>query len=97
MIAKKKYLITTESCEVFIVRRNRRDTARGFCPECEKESEMLTLDEITSQTGRRTRELFQLIENNEIHSIETESGHLLICRDSLETTDEKKLINKKRR
>lgn len=56
----------------------------GFCPECGKEVEMLTLDAATTNTGKRTCELVQLIENDSIHSIETESGHLLICLNSLQ-------------
>lgn len=89
MITKtKKYLITTESREIFIVRTQGNKTIQGFCPECQKEVEMLKLDSITSQTGVSTRELFRLIENNAIHSIETATGHLLACRNSLEAMDE---------
>ena len=93
MVAKrKKYLITTESHEIFIVRRNSKQTIRGFCPDCQKEVEMLTLDLITTQTGKPTRELFPLIEKNLIHSIETATGHLLICLDSM---NEPGVINQK--
>lgn len=85
MVAKrKKYLITSESREIFIVRRNGDKTIRGFCPECQKEVEILTIDEVTRNTGKRTHELFPLIENNLIHSIEVQSGHLLICLNSLQ-------------
>jgi hypothetical protein len=79
----KKYLITSESHEILIVRYNSQPTIRGFCFECQREVEMLTLDSITTQTGRRTRELLPLIEKKLIHSIEAESGHLLICYQSL--------------
>lgn len=93
MVTKsKKYLITTESHEIFIVRYNGSQTFREFCPDCQKEVEMLTLDLITTQTGKRTRELFPLIEKNLIHSIETSTGHLLVCLDSM---DDPKLIHKK--
>lgn len=79
----KKYLITTEKHEVIAIHQ-KPQSFRKYCPECQKEVEMLRLDDITSQTGKSTRELFQLIENNLIHSIETESGHLLICLNSLQ-------------
>ncbi len=96
MAAKKKILITTTSHEIFVVRRRKEQTIRGFCPECQKEVEMRTLDEATSKTGISTRELFRLIENNLLHSIETTSGHLLICRSSLEKQESKNsLIIKK--
>ncbi len=84
----KKYLITAESHEIFVFRKNK--SARGFCAECETEVEMLTLDATTTQTGTPTRELLRLIENNLLHSFETESGHLLVCRNSLETRQEVK-------
>lgn len=78
----KKYLITTETHEVFIV-RNGRERIYGFCAECEKESEMLNLDSAVTVSGRRAREIFLLVEIGAIHSLETTGGHLLICRDSL--------------
>lgn len=90
-----KYLITTESREIFIVRTWGNVSIQGFCPKCQKEVEMLNLDSITSQTGVSTRELFRLIENNQIHSIETTTGHLLVCRNSLEAMDKEKFIHKK--
>jgi hypothetical protein len=78
----KKILVTTEQHEVLIVRRNRQNII-GFCPECGREVKLLTFDEVTSTTGQPARELVRLIEKDLVHSIETESGHLLICRNSL--------------
>ena len=85
----KKILVTTKQHEVFIVRRNPRNIIQGFCPECEKEVGLLTLDEATSTTGRRTRDLIQLVEKGLVHSLETESGHWLICLNSLKEQLEK--------
>ncbi len=79
----KKILITTESHEIFIVRVNRRSNIRGFCPDCAEEVELLTLDEAVSVSTRKTRELIREIEADAVHSIETLSGHLLLCRRSL--------------
>jgi hypothetical protein len=82
----KKILITTESHEVFILRTDKRDHAYGKCPRCSLEVEILTLDQAISLSGLRTVELVRLIEADEIHSIETYSGHLLVCKDSLDKT-----------
>lgn len=79
----KKILITTESHEVFIVRVSDKSDVRGFCSDCEHEVELLTLDQTVNRTGKTARELFRQIEAGEIHSIETASGHLLVCLDSL--------------
>ena len=79
----KKILITTETREVFIVRLNGGSRIRGFCPRCEQEAPLLTLDEAVSFSALFTRELIRRIEQGVVHAIETASGHLLICRNSL--------------
>jgi hypothetical protein len=79
----KKILITTESHEVLIVRHIENQIFHGFCVECTEKVEMRTLDAITSEMGIRTRELLRRIDNNSVHSMEIESGHLLICLNSL--------------
>jgi hypothetical protein len=89
---RKKYLITTEKYEVTIVQRTQ--VLYKYCAECKTNVEMLMLDAVTSTTGKRTREVFQLIEHHLVHSIETESGHLVVCRNSLKTIDTQKIIEK---
>ena len=80
----KKILITTESHEVFILRTDRRDRAYGRCPSCRREVEIVTLDQAISLSGLRTVELVRLAEADQVHSIETYSGHLLVCKNSLD-------------
>jgi hypothetical protein len=81
----KKFLITTVSHEVLIVRASRRPTVRGFCPNCEAEVEMLTLDSAASVSERPGREVVRQIADDEIHSVEAANGRLLVCRNSLQT------------
>ena len=88
MTNSKKILITTESREIFIVRFNRKTGVRGYCAECARETEMMTLDEAVSLTFTATREMIRQIDAGKIHALETASGHLLICRNSLEITGE---------
>jgi hypothetical protein len=78
----KKYLITNETHEIFILRRG-KNAYSEYCAKCEKTVAMLNLDAATIETGIRTTEVFYLLESGEIHSIETNSGQLLICKDSL--------------
>lgn len=80
----KKILITTESHEIFVLRTDRRDRAYGLCRMCDREVEIVTLDQAISLSGIRTGELVRMAENNEVHAIETSMGHLLVCRESLE-------------
>ncbi|QQS40627.1 MAG: hypothetical protein IPM63_14845 [Acidobacteriota bacterium] len=79
----KKYLITEESHEILIVRQKDRSTGRGHCRECEREVELVTADAAVTRSGRGSRELFRLIEAGLLHSVETDTGHVLICGDSL--------------
>jgi hypothetical protein len=79
----KKVLITTVTHEVFVVRVNEDRAIRGFCPSCETDVQMLTLDSAAKVAGLNGRKLVDQIAANEVHSIETENGHLLICGKSL--------------
>ena len=79
----KKILITTESREVFIVRIQGGSNISGFCAVCATEVKLLTLDEAVSFSAMPTRALIRQIESGAIHSVETASGHLLVCRHSL--------------
>lgn len=79
----KKILITTKSRETFVVRHAGRQHHDGFCEICAAETEMLTLDETVSFTGASVWEIIRRIEAGAVHSIETASGHLLVCQNSL--------------
>ena len=81
----KKILIETESHSVFLIHRNPGELHVAFCTECGRDGEMLTLDGAVQLSGRRGRELTNLVETGEIHSHETANGYLLICLRSLET------------
>lgn len=82
----KKIFITTKTSEIFIIRRGRRKAIQGFCPVCEREVELLMLDEAVSDSGKPTRELIRRADDGSIHSIETIEGHLLICSLSLKNS-----------
>ena len=79
----KKILITTESHEVFIVRLGGGSNIKGFCAPCAGEVDLLTIDEAVSFSALGTRELIRRIERGAVHAVETASGHLLVCRSSL--------------
>jgi hypothetical protein len=84
MKKSKTISITTESREIFILYAAGRKRLRELCPECGQESEWLSLDEAANSTAHRTRELIGLIDSGLAHSSETASGHLLVCKRSLE-------------
>lgn len=84
MAAKsKKYLITTETKEILFVRQDDCERFRWFCNECDSEVEMLNLDAAVKVSKIRAKEIFQMIQSGEIHSVETTDGYLLLCIKSL--------------
>ncbi|MDQ4121299.1 MAG: hypothetical protein M3209_07625 [Acidobacteriota bacterium] len=80
MLKARRILLLRETREK-IVFRNRR--SRLFCDDCGSENSFLSLDEAVSISGFRARRLLQLAEAREIHLVETGSGHLLVCAESL--------------
>lgn len=83
MAIAKRILIETESREIFIIHVNRKSSLIGFCSECGGEEGLLTLDEAVSLSGITTMELLKLLNDGSLHHLETESGHMLVCRESL--------------
>lgn len=83
MTHAKKILITTESHEYFIVRAAGKSDVRGYCPQCKAETVLLTMDEAVSVSGAGTLEILKHIQESDTHYLETPSGHLLLCRESL--------------
>ena len=79
----KKILITQESHEIFVVRKNRQPSILKFCIECGNLVEMLNLDEAVSFAEMSAAEIIRLISLRHIHSVETNTGHLRICKKSL--------------
>ncbi|HEY2866598.1 MAG TPA: hypothetical protein VGJ02_05860 [Pyrinomonadaceae bacterium] len=79
MTRAKKILITTESHEVFTLHINAKNGAIGFCDKCEDKVEILSLEQAVLQTGIHTRDIVRLVDSQQIHAIETNSGHYLIC------------------
>lgn len=78
----KKIVITTEKHELFVLLNGHQPIYR-FCGECKCEVELLSIDLAVSLVQKRTHELFDLIERGVIHTTETATGHLLICKQSL--------------
>ncbi|MEO8043039.1 MAG: hypothetical protein ABI646_10545 [Acidobacteriota bacterium] len=80
----KKFSITTESREIYVV-HNMKDAPPCLrCEECDDTSEFLTLDEAVFVTGISTMDIVSKVGSGQLHSVDATSGHLLICRRSLQ-------------
>ncbi len=91
MTNTKKILITTKSFERYSIRVGSGKYASGHCPLCREDVELITIDEAVSISGIRTGELIRRAEANDLHAIETDSGHLLICARSVRDMVRKRL------
>lgn len=80
----KRILITAESREVLIIRRLDTSLLTAFCAICSGEVRFVTLDEAVAYAQMPTWELIRKILLGEVHSLETGSGQILVCRESLE-------------
>lgn len=75
--------ITTETSEVYIVRFEGRSDLRGWCEKCGEQTRLLMLDEAVSLSNESMKNLIRRIEDGDLHSLETDSGHWLVCRNSI--------------
>ena len=80
----KKILIESETTETVRLKINGPQTSRLYCQECDAVEEMLELNSAADVTGIPARDVLELLAKSVLHSPETTTGHLLICRASLE-------------
>lgn len=83
MSGAKKIFVLHEHRETLRLRVSRK-RRRGVCPQCLREVEWLTAVEAAQFLGVSEREVFRLVENDNVHFLEVELESLLICRRSLE-------------
>lgn len=76
-------MITSATSEIFVIRAKGHGAIHGFCPGCAAEVKMSTLDEAIMISALDTRTLISLIDSGSVHSVETQSGHLVVCQVSL--------------
>ena len=83
MIEKKRIEITLKTRQVFLIRRA-PECDRPLCAECVEGSQMITPKEAAALSETSTRAIYRLIEGGGLHFIETDSGSVLVCSNSLQ-------------
>ena len=76
---KKTTTITSESHELFIVRRGAEQPIRMWCPDCAAEVDMLKPEEAAVIANVDTRTIYRWIEAAQIHHSESGEGNVLVC------------------
>ncbi len=79
---KEKTVITVETFQRTVV-YSRRKAKIALCEQCAAETVMFAPNEAAAYLQTTAREIFRLTEAGEIHYLETETGALLVCRNSL--------------
>ncbi len=82
MTHKEKTVITVETFQRTTMHLLRQKAMIAWCERCQAETMWLGPDEAAAHSKLTTREIFRLTEGGEIHFSESESGELLVCRDS---------------
>lgn len=85
---KTKTIIIFEKRRRTTIRLRRRNRT-ALCELCAAETEMLSMLEAAVASDTTQLAIFRRLENGELHFLETDSGVLLICRNSLTTRNYK--------
>ena len=85
MVNAKRILIESDTTETIRLRITGSQTVRSYCPDCDAIEEMLELNAAADISGTTAREIVTRVEAGELHAPEMPTGHLLICRASLES------------
>ena len=87
---KRTTEITFETEELVAIKARRG--FKGFCPQCNAFVEMVTTDAAALLTGLGEREIFRLIETDEIHFVEAE--RVFVCQaSSMKRTKQQLALN----
>jgi predicted DNA-binding protein (UPF0251 family) len=79
MKATRRTKIRLETHELKIVRFGQRESM--YCPFCAAETKHLTVAETAEIMEMSEREVFRLVESEQLHSTETAERRLLICAE----------------
>jgi hypothetical protein len=79
MAKQTKITIQTDSLLIL----HGRSSARGRCPFCDAESEMVALQELQFVTNLDRQALEEWINSGKLHRLPGEDGSTLICLNSL--------------
>lgn len=83
MKEQKRLEVFWETHEITTISFKRKLSASFFCQSCRAETLHLTVSEAASITKFSEFTIFRLVEMNQVHSIETANGQLLLCSNSL--------------
>lgn len=75
--------IEFESHELTVIRVRRSQTVTAFCALCEKKVRHLSVARAAAVLRLSETAVFRLVESGAVHSMETASGRLYLCGNSV--------------
>lgn len=88
--AKRKKTITIQTIQQTVIRPISNQTTTKQCEFCQAEVEMAPPELAAKFLQISVREIYRRIESGSLHFIETESGTVFICQNSLGLTKKEK-------
>lgn len=79
----KEILITTETREIIVVRRQKVKSVWCVCPVCKAKSEMLGVSEAVAKFNFQIREIVEAVQSKKLHLLVTKNNQHLLCSNSL--------------
>jgi hypothetical protein len=79
---RKKTTVSVETERILTIKRRRLEID-GWCQGCGEQVKLVTPETASAMTGLSVRAICRMVEASEVHFLETPSGSLLICLNSL--------------
>jgi hypothetical protein len=85
-MTQKRIQITIETEQLLTIRRRR--SLQAWCPECKREVNVISIDEVARIAGMNRQLIGDAIVNRQWHTIKTPDGLVLICLESSRCSDQ---------
>lgn len=79
---KKRTLITVETDRIVLI-NGLPSSPLTWCAACAAEVRMVTVDEAAAVARTSSRMIYRLVEDGQLHFMETPEGRLFVCLNSL--------------
>jgi hypothetical protein len=89
MKEKRRLEVVWETHQITTISFRHKSAAMIYCQACRAPTLHLTVSEFASLSNLSELAIFRLVETNQIHSIESFVGALLVCGDSFPVRNKK--------
>ena len=87
MEIKRRTEITVETHEITIIRVSSGNATEAFCVVCRAAQKHFSVRRAAAVLRLSEKELFRMVESEQLHSVENVRGELFICGSSITAAD----------